>query len=611
MRSSAPLTAVQVSSLIVLSALTIWSFPLSVDAAPAIVITHPENDRAYNSTTIEANWSVENGDGNVSSEYSLDMGMFISVGQNTSIMLHDLLEGYHDLTIRCMDEHGGEGSVSISFLVDTYTPDIHFTQAETLYSNLDPVMLEWAASDSGSGVDHVETRLDGGAWVDKGNANREIVTLATEGLHLFEVRAFDRAGNYLTEYREIMLDRERPQLEVHSPHDGENLNGSSVLVTWRGDDTLSGVSYYEVQMDSTQPYPYMATTSHEYPSVADGRHEIRVTAFDRAGNIRTVTLSIVVDTLAPYVIQYNPQGDDVEIDAPIWISTSETLVPDSVEIRVNGITSNVTINGGQIELDRNGSLEYDTEYAVIMSGRDRAGNSIVNFTWTFNTTDTGWVTGVVVDSYGNFMPNLKVSLDNNMSDRTDRDGFFNISTGAGTYLLNISRTGYQGSNMTVTVEPGAPTDLGWVTLFRMTPDDDNDRMRTIIILLVSIMVVVFIIFTMASLYVWRRHQTHGISHDDREQMIEILRHFDVATRIHEIDCYEVLGVGRKASPKEIKKAYRTLAARYHPDKAMHQEGFDVDEAHKKMREINAAKSILMDEEKKDLQDRILRVTGRY
>jgi len=60
------------------------------------------------------------------------------------------------------------------------------------------------------------------------------------------------------------------------------------------------------------------------------------------------------------------------------------------------------------------------------------------------------------------------------------------------------------------------------------------------------------------------------------------------------DYYEILGVSRDASEKEIKKAYRKLAHKYHPDK----EGGDED----KFKEINEAYQVLGDQEKRKQYD---------
>ncbi len=64
------------------------------------------------------------------------------------------------------------------------------------------------------------------------------------------------------------------------------------------------------------------------------------------------------------------------------------------------------------------------------------------------------------------------------------------------------------------------------------------------------------------------------------------------------DYYEVLGVSKSADEKEIKKAYRKLAMKYHPDKNP-----DDKDAEEKFKEINEAYEVLSDSEKRATYDR--------
>ena len=64
------------------------------------------------------------------------------------------------------------------------------------------------------------------------------------------------------------------------------------------------------------------------------------------------------------------------------------------------------------------------------------------------------------------------------------------------------------------------------------------------------------------------------------------------------DYYDILGVGKDTSQSDIKRAYRKIAMKYHPDKNP-----DNKEAETKFKEAAEAYSVLSDETKKAQYDR--------
>ncbi|XP_012935695.1 dnaJ homolog subfamily B member 6 isoform X4 [Aplysia californica] len=71
-----------------------------------------------------------------------------------------------------------------------------------------------------------------------------------------------------------------------------------------------------------------------------------------------------------------------------------------------------------------------------------------------------------------------------------------------------------------------------------------------------------------------------------------------ATRKPDTCLYDVLGIERSATEQEIKKAYRRLALKWHPDKNPDNK----DEAKRKFQEISEAYDILSDKKKREVYD---------
>jgi preprotein translocase subunit Sec63 len=74
-------------------------------------------------------------------------------------------------------------------------------------------------------------------------------------------------------------------------------------------------------------------------------------------------------------------------------------------------------------------------------------------------------------------------------------------------------------------------------------------------------------------------------------------HSSSASLATDRDFYEILGVGRTATQSDIKKAYRKLALKYHPDTNK-----DDPDAAAKFAELSEAYEVLHDDEKRKMYD---------
>lgn len=75
------------------------------------------------------------------------------------------------------------------------------------------------------------------------------------------------------------------------------------------------------------------------------------------------------------------------------------------------------------------------------------------------------------------------------------------------------------------------------------------------------------------------------------------------------DLYEILGVSKDASDKDIKTAFRKLSLKYHPDRQANKSDAEKAEAEQKFKEINDAYTVLSDKDKRRMYDQTGSVDG--
>ena len=461
------------------------SVTFTVDATePSISITSPPNNTIINSSDITISWT---GSDNTTSidhyEVQIDGGPWTQAGTSTNHTLTGLPDGTHTVYVKAIDKAGNTATDSITFTMDTIAPALRITSPHNnTIIKLSDITISWTGSDNTTSIDHYEVQIDKSPWSYTYYTTYTLTDLS-DGSHTVNVKAVDRAGNEVAVSATFTVDTVAPILGIASPPNNAVLSLSEVTVEWIGSDITSGIDHYEVQIDRG-PWSKVGTfTNRTFTGLLDGTHTVYVRVVDKAGNVATANVTFTVDATSPTVTEHSPVGEDVSVDTVITVTFSEPMDQGTVEISVEGVNGSITWDNNTATFIPSENLSYDTVYTVYVTGSDLAGNTLDRYNWSFKTTDTGTITGKVVDENGKPIPGALVTLDTGETTTTDKNGEFTLHARAGNHTITISKEGYKTTNTTAPVTPGQTTTIPTIEIPQTQPPQEFPWLLTLLIIL--------------------------------------------------------------------------------------------------------------------------------
>jgi hypothetical protein len=165
--------------------------------------------------------------------------------------------------------------------------------------NITSVTLTLSATDATSGVTQMRFSHDNITWSswEPYTISKTWVLGDGDGTKTVYVQFKDSSGLISRSYFDtIVLDRTAPAILITSPSPGYEARSSTLTVMWAGSDEVSGISRYEIRLDSGAWINIGTNTTYTFIRLADGNHTINIKAVDKAGNAGQNTVSFTVNT---------------------------------------------------------------------------------------------------------------------------------------------------------------------------------------------------------------------------------------------------------------------------------------------------------------------------
>ncbi|MBI5871168.1 MAG: IPT/TIG domain-containing protein, partial [Actinobacteria bacterium] len=291
---------------------------------PAVTNVQPSGWVGNTSATITANY-MDSGSGinSATAMVYLDSSAVtgcIVTSSTVSCPVSALAQGSHNISVTVRDNGGNSGTGTATFNVDTLAPSVtNIAPSGTIATNSATVSAY--ISDTGSGVNSATANvyLDGvkltTCTVDTTSVSCPASGIS-DGSHTISVSVRDNVGNSGNASGMFTVDTTVPDTTpptVSNITPAGNITSTSATIAAYLNDLDSGINTASVTVSLDGSAMSGCTVSAGSVSclasgLAEGAHNISVTAADNAGNSSTSTGSFTVDSIAPAVTGLAPTG---------------------------------------------------------------------------------------------------------------------------------------------------------------------------------------------------------------------------------------------------------------------------------------------------------------
>ena len=208
-------------------------------------------------------------------------------------------------------QYSGSGDYSLSInVIDNTPPTAPVILSSThkydykWHSNNDP-SFTWTTPYDASGIagysysfDHASSTTPDKTVDTTGNSKS--YSNRFDGIRYFHVRAKDNAGNWgEAGHYKVKIDTTSPSISISTPADNAVLSSKDVSVYWSGSDSNSGISYYEIKLDTGSWIYKGMNANHIFNNVDGGTHKVYVKAVDNVANLHTENVDFTIKQSLP------------------------------------------------------------------------------------------------------------------------------------------------------------------------------------------------------------------------------------------------------------------------------------------------------------------------